>query len=314
MCGPLMRGLRSLALSYLLVASAAHAQTGSVCVGDANGDGEVTIEEIITSVNNSLEGCGFIPITLQFKAMVGDQPFKCGQVYEGIGTSGDRIIPADLRFYISNIRLVTNMDKEVPLALVQDHVWQDEDVVLLDFEDKTPPCNQGTTQTNGTVHGRAPAGSYTGVRFTLGVPFSLNHQNQAIASSPLNLTSMFWSWQSGYKFLRFDEATDAVRMHLGSTGCVYSSPPHVATCARPNRGEISLTGFDPSADTIVFDLAALFTDFNLASNVPDTPPGCMSDTDDADCSILMRNLGINFDNGMPDPSRQTVFHIEKPVG
>jgi hypothetical protein len=30
---------------------------------------------------------------------------------------------------------------------------------------------------------------------------------------------------------------------------------------------------------------------------------------DADCGTIFRNLGINFDNGLPDPSRQHVFRV-----
>ena len=36
------------------------------------------------------------------------------------------------------------------------------------------------------------------------MPWQLNHQNPLTASSPLNISEMFWSWQLGHKFLRFD--------------------------------------------------------------------------------------------------------------
>jgi hypothetical protein len=54
----------------------------------------------------------------------------------------------------------------------------------------------------------------------------------------------------------------------------------------------------------------LLSDSNLESNQPETPPGCMSSADDADCRPLFSNLGINFDNGLPDPSRQKFFRVE----
>jgi len=294
-----------------ILGSLAAAQTAPMCVGDADGDGEVTVDEIVVSVNNALQGCGLLPVTLQFQAMVGDEAFACGNSYDGIGTAGDRIFPADLRMYLSNVRLLTTMGTEVPLHLEQDRIWQFQDVVLLDFEDKKPPCGQGTVPVNTTVRGTVPPGDYSGIRFNVGVPFGLNHQNAATASSPLNLTAMFWNWQGGYKFLRFDEALDLVRVHLGSTGCEYGQPGRITSCARPNRSEVYLTNFDPSADTIVFDLATLLADSDIQANDPDTPPGCMSDPDDDDCDILLRNLGVNFSNGLPDPSRQTAFRIEK---
>src|SRR5690348_11527357 len=57
------------------------------CVGDQSGDGQVTVDELIVAVNNLLNGCQFVPVTLQFRGMVGDQPFVCGNVYHGIGTT-----------------------------------------------------------------------------------------------------------------------------------------------------------------------------------------------------------------------------------
>ncbi len=51
-----------------------------------------------------------------------------------------------------------------------------------------------------------------------------NHANPAAALAPLNVGSMFWTWQLGYKFLRLDvrrqdSDTSAWSLHLGSEGC-----------------------------------------------------------------------------------------------
>ena len=56
------------------------------------------------------------------------------------------------------------------LRLVRD-AWQNDDTALLDFEDKTSPCNEGTPETNTIIRAIAPQGEYTGVRFIVGVPF-----------------------------------------------------------------------------------------------------------------------------------------------
>lgn len=281
------------------------------CVGDADGNDRVAVNELVAAVNNALGGCVREEATLQFRAVVGDRPFACGQIYSGLGTSAADLIPADLRFYVHDVRLIDPAGREMPFRLVQDGIWQQEDVALLDFEDRTPPCHAGTTQTNNVIRGAVPPGAYTGVRFSLGVPFRLNHRNAATAGSPLNLTGMFWTWQAGYKFLRFDEATDAVRLHVGSTGCEYGTPDRVTRCERPNRGEILLRDFDPLADTIVIDLERLFAGTDLRANQPDTAPGCESNPFDADCEAVFRALGINFANGLPDPSRQTAFRAER---
>lgn len=310
--GNFMQMCRRLGLIAVLLAvsggfSGGHAQ----CVGDADGDGIVRVNELVTAVNNSLDGCDVQEITLQFAAKVGDQPFACGQQY-AVGTGATAFFPADLRLYISEIELIDSEQRRVPLTLVQDELWQFEDTVLLDFEDKTPPCALGTTLTNSVVRGRAPAGEYQGVRFTLGIPFRLNHLDSATSPSPLDVSAMFWSWQGGRKFLRIDEATDLYRVHLGSTQCASRVPtaPPTAPCGRPNRGEVILSSFDPATQTIVVDVAALLADSDVEANQPETPPGCMSSADDGDCDSLFPNLGINFANGMPDASRQKFFRVE----
>jgi hypothetical protein len=62
----------------------------------------------------------------------------------------------------------------------------------------------------------------------MGVPFEKNHRDPVTAGAPLNLSCMFWVWNAGYKFLRFDyTSTGQPRgafLHLGSTNC---SPPAV---------------------------------------------------------------------------------------
>jgi len=47
-----------------------------------------------------------------------------------------------------------------------------DDLALLDFEDGTGGCVNGTPDVNDRVAGTVPEGHYTGLRFTLGVPFS----------------------------------------------------------------------------------------------------------------------------------------------
>jgi len=280
------------------------------CVGDQNGDGAVAIEELVAATNNAVDGCQTQPVTLQFRAMVGDQTFACGNTYTGVGTTGAEITPADFRLYLHDVRLVTAAGVEVPLRLEQDGAWQSGDVVLLDFENKVRPCNNGTTATNMTVRGTVPPGEYAGLRFAVGVPFGRNHLDPTTAPSPLNLTGMLWSWQDGYKFIRIDTAFDNFRMHLGSVGCFYERPGVIGACTRPNRPQVSLTDFDPQSSVVVIDLAALLADSDITANQTNTPPGCMSDPDDGDCAPVFRNLGINFTDGSPTPQTQTFFRVE----
>lgn len=304
----------------LLLATSASAQNGlgsaGQCVGDGDGNGAVAINELITAVNNSLNGCPMRDVAIQFAARVGDVPFACGETYPGIGTTKVDFRPGDMRFYVSRLRLVTADGSEVPVELEQDGTWQRDDVALLDFENAEAPCSVGTPATNDVVVGKVPAGIYNGIRFDLGIPFALNHADASTALPPLNVTSMFWNWNGGYKFLRLDsfngDNLDQFNVHLGSTGCDGATPvnPPSEECANPNRPEISLSGFDPDSSVIVADLAALLADSDLTTNQPDTAPGCQSFLLDNDCIPVFAKLGMNFSEpGGPAP-RQAFFHVE----
>jgi len=146
-------------------------------------------------------------VKLQFAAEVDGQPFTCGQEYTGIGATDAIITPSDFRLYISAVELLDSDGAVVPLTLEQDGIWQYQDVALLDFEDGSGPCQNGNTPVNMSVRGTVPDGNYQGVQFTLGLPFALNHADNLLAASPLNLSAMFWNWQGGYRFFKVDIST-----------------------------------------------------------------------------------------------------------
>src|SRR5690606_37806949 len=130
------------------------------------------------------------------------------------------------------VRLIDDGGNEVAVTLTDDDLWQDDSVALLDFEDASMGCAaNGTTETNSTVVGTVPEGTYTGVVFELGVPFEKNHQDVAAADAPLSVGAMFWVWQGGFKFVRIDmidadgmAPDNGWNLHLGSTGCMSPAP------------------------------------------------------------------------------------------
>lgn len=79
-------------------------------------------------------------------------------------------------------------------------------------------------------------------------------------------------------------------------------------CVNPNRAEIVLTDFDPGQQVITVDLAALVQSSNLATNVANTPPGCMSAPEDGDCMGIFHNLGLPFNGAVS--AGQTVFRVQ----
>ena len=123
-------------------------------------------------------------VELSFAAVVGDQPFVCGETYDDLGANGTPLVLSDFRFYVQEIQLKNGDGGWVPVQL-NENKFQNDNVALLDFEDG---CGEvGNEDMNDRVLGTVPAGQYDGIRFKMGVPFAMNHMNHATASSPLNI-------------------------------------------------------------------------------------------------------------------------------
>ena len=158
------------------------------------------------------------------------------------------------------------------------------------------------------------SGSYTGVKFTIGVPTALNHYDASASTTPIALNTgtqsgMQWSWLIGYKFLKLELQTttssSVLNYHLGSTNCsTTTSDFSDASCQNSYRAEFSVQvssgTFDPSTQKIRFDLEKLvdssvltsyYTDGTALSCMPiGTPTG--SGGTSTSCSPLIRNIGL----------------------
>lgn len=246
-------------------------------------------------------------VEIRFDALVGGAAAACGTDYTDIGASGATMRLQDLRFYVSDVQLITAGGDVYEVELEDDGTWQGQGVALLDFEDGSAECGaNGNSETRDVVRGTVVEGDYSALRFTLGIPSALNHQDTAAAPAPFNLGAMFWVWQTGYKFLRVDMMTEvngapaAWNIHLGSTGCESAAPTTApaTACSKPNRPTYTFEGFDPDTDTVAFDLAELLDGVDIAADTPDTSPGCMSNPGDvAECTTLFTNMGIDFASG-----------------
>jgi len=240
-------------------------------------------------------------VTIEFAAEVDGAAFTCGTVYQtGMADTEGQL--TDFRVYVHDLELFAG-GESVPVDLAQDGVWQHENVALLDFEDKEGACANGTVEMNMAVVGTIPVGTpYDGLRFKLGVPFALNHQDASIAPSPLNLSAMFWNWQGGYKFLKADfvatGSQDPFNLHVGSTGCDGDpTTGGVTSCMRPNVATIELVDFDVDSDVVVVDYGAVMANSNLGAADAGGAPGCMSGPTDPECAPVFTNLGIDVATG-----------------
>jgi uncharacterized repeat protein (TIGR04052 family) len=247
-----------------------------------------------------------VPVVIPFAARFGDQPFSCT---EAVDAGGGAFVARDLRFYVHAVQLLAADGTAADVSLRDDGVWQNGGVALLDFEDGTGNCRDGTKGIHTAVEGLVREGSYVGVRFMVGVPFDHNHANPAEAAPPLTLGHMHWGWQAGYKFLRFEgenTAGAAYRFHLGSTECA-GTVGHITSCARPNRPLIELQGFGPGK-TVALDLSVFMHGVDLAGAARDSVRGCMSGPDAADCAVAFSAIGLDPETGRP-LTTQHVFSV-----
>lgn len=254
------------------------------------------------------------PVTLRFSASVDSLPFACGTTYPGIGRTRAPITATDFRFFVHDVRLVDATGREVPVTLQQDSLWQSHGVALLDFENGSGGCSNGHAELRDVVLGSAPAGRYTGVRFTVGVPFDLNHRDLTQQPSPLSLSRMFWAWNSGYKFMRIDMKTDGGKawvLHLGSTECQPAGAASTVptSCQHANRPQVAFDAFDVAQDVVNLDLAAMLRGADVTVNQPRTAMGCMSGPTDSDCAPVFASLGLPFGAAAATP--QTAFRVRR---
>lgn len=115
-----------------------------------------------------------------------------------VNGSGDSLTFSTFKYYISNIQLLKDGG---------DSWTETESYRLVDLSDPT-----STTLTLAEV----PADEYTGIKFLIGVDSTRNVSGaQTGALDPVN--DMFWSWSSGYIFLKAEGTSPQ-----SSTGSVFS--------------------------------------------------------------------------------------------
>lgn len=264
---------------------------------------------------------------LRFHASLSDRlpDVSCTTPLTSLGTSAVPGKLLDLAFFVHKLEFI-KADGQVVTAQLSEDQWQSQGVALLDFQDKSDSCSGEDKPINTSIRGVIPnEETFTQVRFTLGIPPSLNHVDPASVKAPLNAPNMFWSWQGGYKAMRFDVSPENgitrpgdpnffgsnFFFHLGSTDCVGDPiAGQAVSCGRVNQAVITLDGFSLSNSEVVLDLDALVADLNLEIDTYDTP-GCMSSTVDPECKSYFEKLGMDLVSGISMPSiRQSAFRLK----
>jgi uncharacterized repeat protein (TIGR04052 family) len=247
-------------------------------------------------------------VSIPFTAVNGTAPVTCGTPITGLGTTAATAQLKDLRFYVSNVRLVRKDGSSVlvTLAAKKGYVVSrgGNRLTMIDLENGTGSCDQGDAAVNSVIKGTVPMGTYVGMRFYLGVPFPLNHTDTVGAPAPLDLTAMTWSWQAGRKFAKI-EITDPAgaagtwtsktfMFHLGSTGCIGNPATGATTnCLASNRVTVRFAKFDSAKQRVAVDLAALYAGNDVTANRAGAA-GCMSGGTDPECGPVFGALGLDW--------------------
>lgn len=220
-------------------------------------------------------------VALRFEPVVDGTPITCTSAIAGKTLS-------DLRFFVHDVALLASDGRAVPVVLDTAPPWQSSQVALIDLEDGQGTCDTGSPMLHGALTGHVAHGIYTGLRFTVGVPFALNHGDPVEAPPPLDQTAMHWHWQAGYKFMRagIQEGERITWLHLGSTGC-RGHIGAVTGCAAANRPVVTIPRFDPGLDTVAIDVGVLFSE-----RASDGAQSCQSEPDNAVCKSMLRHVGL----------------------
>ena len=222
-----------------------------------------------------------------FDARYRDTSLACGVSFG----PGHSLSLTDLRFYVADLAMRNANGAWISVAAATSKTG----ISLMDFEDASAECANGTEETNNRIPVIVPGGHYDGLRFTLGVPFELNHADPLAAEYPLNEPAMHWHWQSGYKFIRAGVRAGDRRwhVHLGSTGCEGPATA-VTNCERPNRATVRIENWSPQ-EPIIVSIDALLSGISLANAAGDH---CLGDVAAPACRAVMKNLGLDADTGM----------------
>jgi uncharacterized repeat protein (TIGR04052 family) len=252
-----------------------------------------------------------LKVSLRFHAKVGKSDFACSHKYAAQGTANTTVTPLDLRLFVHAVELIKEDGSKVPLSLIAREPWQSEALALLDFEDKTGRCSDGTAETNTAITGTAPAGSYKGVSFVVGVPDELNHKDPASLAAPLkDAAGLSAMGVEGFRFAKVGltqlnaagDASGSGLFDLGSTQCTGSVADGNVKCEKANRNLIKLETFNLEKNSVVIDVAKLFAAVDLTQ-----PQACHSV--EKSCVPMFSAFGVSFASGQPEAEQQ-VFSVE----
>ena len=188
----------------------------------------------ISSCDNSKKSVSKNNHEISFVPTYKGKSVTCNSV---IAHSNDSWLYTQLQLFISDFYLKDSAG-QWQKATLEKSAFQTANVVLLG-ENCNLSIEKSKANWSVTFIKQADLINGSHIRFTLGLPFAINHLNPLTQENPLNVPTMFWGWQQGHKFLRLEMSSknNDWLFHLGSVACKSASPlraPNQA-CRYPNR-------------------------------------------------------------------------------
>jgi len=239
--------------------------------------------------------------TLNFSPKYQNKTLKCLSPFSHQGKSWQY---SQLQFFVSEVE-VKDQNGKWQIWQLTENEYQSSNVALIGEYCQSNKVKQQSVHTREgnwqlSFEQVIEPSTISQLRFTLGVPFYLNHQNPLLQASPLNVPNMFWVWQTGHKFFRLDmeevnefSQKDNWQFHLGSTGCKAPSPLRAPKnlCVNGNQAKITL---DIKANTQGKELPSIDVDLShLFSGLITTKQNsCQSEPDNNSCLPLFKSVGL----------------------
>jgi hypothetical protein len=170
--------------------------------------------------------------------------------------SGVKVTPLNFRFYVSHVSLLQTGGAGVPVDLVTaTGAVEPYGVHLFNAEDAA----------SEVLRVLAPAGTYAGLTFTLGLDDACNSGLPGDRMPPLTDTSqMTWPHTSGYLFLRLEDqldtsgAADAGTIAIPTLVHMGGVPGNLFAPTVTVGGALALAAGAPTAKTLTLDVGAVF--------------------------------------------------------
>lgn len=133
-------------------------------------------------------------IEIRFYPKFGTDVLALNTEYMNAGS--DNISFTEIRLLISEVALIDTSGAEIPVQQDQVMAGTTPNVWLLDLA-----SNEFTTNGYVSLKVLGDPGLYRGVKFSVGLPFDLNHRDVSTQLPPLGPNSgLYWAWNPGYIF------------------------------------------------------------------------------------------------------------------